>query len=214
MANSLLQGFLRFRKEAYGTPDSVMTNLVEHGQSPKYFVISCIDSRANPGTIFNAPPGTFFAHKAMGAIVRPYHHGTALAAALQFALVYNDVDTLVVLGHTGCGAVHALIEEIEDPEIASFVEVARDGLNQAKKLADNETDHNDLHRHAEEQIVLQSVENLRGYPSVRYAKEKKSITIKPWLFDMSAGDLLEYSTEEKQFLSLIHEQPVKTGTTD
>lgn len=206
MPDDLIKGFLNFREKGYQNENGLMPLLVKEGQSPDYFMISCIDSRANPGTVFDAPPGIFFSHKAMGAIVRPYHHGTALAAALQFSLIYNKVTKLIVLGHTGCGAVKALIDNIEDPEIASFVEVAREGLNAAKCLADNHTHHDDLHRHAEEQIILQSVENLKRYPSVQYASKNKELTIKPWLFDMSAGDLLEYDEEQRKFISLINKQ--------
>lgn len=203
MTNSLIEGFLKFREAAYSSPDALMPQLAKDGQSPNYFLISCIDSRANPGTIFNAPPGTFFAHKAMGAIVRPYKLGTALAAALQFALIHNKVENLIVLGHTGCGAVKALIENIEDPEISSFVAVAREGLHKAEELAGNDTDHDDLHRHAEEQIVLLSAENLKTYPSVHYALKEGRLTIKPWLFDMSHGDLLEYDEAQGKFVSLL-----------
>ena len=200
MTEALIQGFLKFREEAYNSEDGLMPYLVKHGQSPKHFIISCIDSRANPGTVFKAVPGKFFSHKAMGAIVRPYKHGTALAAALQFALHHNNVETIIVLGHTGCGAVKALINNIEDSDISSFVEVAREGLNNAKAICHDE-EH--LHRAAEEQIVLQSGKNLESYPSVKEALKENRLEIKPWLFDMSAGDLLEYDWNREKFISLI-----------
>ncbi|MCB9965127.1 MAG: hypothetical protein H6855_03500 [Rhodospirillales bacterium] len=200
---NLIKGFLEFRKKAYNGQDAVMPQLVREGQNPEYFIISCIDSRGNPGTIFNPAPGTFFAHKAMGAIVRPYKKGTALAAALQFAINYNNVKKIIVLGHTGCGAVKALIENIPDEEISSFVEVAREGLNKAKEYANNDTDHDDLYRHAEEQIALLSIENLKSYPSVRDALTRGTLTVKAWLFDMTHGDLLEYDEETQKFISLL-----------
>ena len=90
----LLLGFRKFRKDTYEGLGALMPRLVQQGQKPDYFIISCIDSRSNPGTIFRAPPGTFFAHKAMGAIVRPYKQGTALSAALQFAIKYNQVEKI------------------------------------------------------------------------------------------------------------------------
>jgi carbonic anhydrase len=204
MSDNLIEGFLKFREHTYEGHSALMPQLVREGQSPDYFIISCIDSRANPGTIFQAVPGLFFAHKAMGAIVRPYKKGTALAAALQFALNYNDVREIIVLGHTGCGAVHALIDNIEDEEIASFVEVAREGLHKAEELAGNMSDHNDLHRHAEEQIVLLSVRNLREYPSVKAALQKNKVILRPWLFDMTTGDLLEYEEKSGNFVSLLN----------
>lgn len=201
MTDALLHGFKLFRKENYGD-NGAMNRLVKNGQSPDYFIISCIDSRSNPGTVFQAAPGTFFSHKAMGAIVRPYKKGTALSAALQFALAYNKVREIVVLGHTGCGAIKAMAEQIEDDEISSFVNVAREGLEKAKLRCGCSCTHDELLRHTEEEIVLLSAENLKSYPSVDAALAQNRITIRPWLFDMTSGDLLEYKDTEKKFISL------------
>lgn len=191
MTHTLLDGFREFRAESYGEND-LMARLVREGQKPEYFIISCIDSRSNPGTIFRPEPGTFFSHKAMGAIVRPYKQGTALAAALQFALTYNDVKEIIILGHTGCGAVKALVEKLADEEISSFVDVAQKALHTAETCCDGVCTHDELLRYTEEQIVLQSAENLKGYPSVAKALTEKRAIIRPWLFDMERGNLLEF----------------------
>jgi len=201
MAKSLLQGFKLFRKENY-EGNSLMKRLVKEGQSPEYFIISCIDSRSNPGTIFRPEPGTFFAHKAMGAIVRPYKKGTALAAALQFALIHNKVKEIIVLGHTGCGAIKAMVEKIEDEEISSFINVAQEGLEKAKHRCGTSCTHDELLRHSEEEIVLLSAENLKSYPSVAKALEENRVTIRPWLFDMESGELLQYNSDFQQFVPL------------
>ncbi len=204
MAHSLLTGFQKFRAAHYECDGGLMPELVEKGQSPDYFVISCIDSRSDPGTIFQPEPGTFFAHKAMGAIVRPYKKGTALAAALQFALEHNNTKEIIVLGHTGCGAIKALVEKIDDEEISSFVDVAKSGLEKAKRNCDAiSCSHDELLRHTEEQIVLESVKNLETYPSVQKALKNKKILIKAWLFDMLSGQLLEFSTNENNFIELM-----------
>ena len=176
-----------------------MPRLVKEGQSPEYFMISCIDSRSNPGTIFNAAPGTFFAHKAMGAIVRPYKKGTALAAALQFAIEYNNIKNIIILGHTGCGAIHALVNDIDDKEITSFLDVAQSGLERAKKKCGNEYTPDRLQRCAEEEIILQSAKNLTTYPSVAKALKENRIEITPWLFSMEYGSLLEYKNIMNKF---------------
>ncbi len=196
MADTLLKGFQEFKKDAYGTDSGIMPALVRDGQDPKYFIISCIDSRANPGTIFKPAPGTFFAHKAMGAIVRPYKKGTALSAALHFALNYNNVDTLVVLGHTKCGAVKALTEGLEDEEIFEFIGVAQRALDKAKSCGCNG---DELAAKTEKEVILESVHNLKSYPSVASALKDKRVTIKPWLFDMERGTMLEYNDNNKTF---------------
>ncbi len=201
MARSLLKGFKMFRKDNY-EGNALMKRLVKDGQSPDYFIISCIDSRSNPGTIFRPEPGTFFAHKAMGAIVRPYKKGTALAAALQFALVHNKVKEIVVLGHTGCGAIKAMVEKIDDEEISSFVNVAQEGLEKAKERCGSTCTHDELLRNSEEEIVLLSAENLKSDPSVAKALEENRVVIRPWLFDMESGELLQYSADFKEFVPL------------
>ena len=201
MAKSLLQGFKLFRKDHY-EGNTLMKRLVKDGQSPEYFIISCIDSRSNPGTIFRPEPGTFFAHKAMGAIVRPYKKGTALSAALQFALVHNKVKEIIVLGHTGCGAIKAMVEKIDDEEISSFMDVAKAGMEKAQTACGTACTHEELLRHTEEEIVLLSSENLKSYPSVTNALAEDRVTIKPWLFDMDSGELLQYNQDFKEFVPL------------
>lgn len=202
MANLLLKGFKMFRKDAYEGASPIMKRLVKDGQSPDYFIISCIDSRSNPGTIFRPEPGTFFAHKAMGAIVRPYKKGTALAAALQFALIHNKVKEIVVLGHTGCGAIQAMVEKIDDEEISSFINVAQTGLEKAQARCGNSCTHDELLRNSEEEIVLLSAENLKSYPSVAKALEEDRVVIRPWLFDMETGNLLQYNYDFAEFVPL------------
>lgn len=202
MTHPLLDGFKSFCAEAYRGGEAIMPRLVEDGQSPDYFMISCIDSRSNPGTIFKAPPGTFFAHKAMGAIVRPYKKGTALAAALQFALHHNKVKEIIVLGHTGCGAIEALVEKLDDEEISSFIDVAKEGLHKAEGRCADLCTHDEMLRYTEEEIVLLSVKNLESYPSVSTAVSEGRVTIRPWLFEMVHGDLLEYDFEKKEFFSI------------
>lgn len=200
--DKLIEGFEQFRKEGYEGVEAVMPRLVEEGQSPDLFVVSCIDSRSNPGTIFSAAPGTFFTHNAMGAIVREYKKGTALAAALQFALEYNQVRDIVILGHTGCGGIKALVEKIDDEEISSFVEVATQGLEKAQARCAGICTHDELLRNAEEEIVLQSVENITHYPSVQKALAENRVMIHAWLFEMETGSLLEYSKTDKKFMPL------------
>ncbi len=204
MTQNLIEGFSEFFESEYKGQGASMPDLVANGQNPDYFIISCIDSRSNPATIFRSPPGTFFGFKAMGAIVRPYKKGTALAAALQFALTIMKVPNLIVVGHTQCGAVKALVDNTEDEEIASFMEVAQCCLHQAEEIVSEQSGEESLLRATEEQIVLASVENLKTYPSVSKALEENRLNLRGWLFDMKDGQLLEHDTKENSFLSICN----------
>ncbi len=205
MTSDLIEGFKNFKKNAYERDNPLMPLLVKNGQSPDYFIISCIDSRTNPGIIFNAQSGTFFAHKAMGAIIRPYKKGTALSAALQFSLKYSQVKTIIIMGHTHCGAIKALIEKLDDDEISDFINVAKQGLNRAKN---KQSDNVRLERRTEEEIVLLSRDNLKTYPMVKEALAKNEVDIKCWLFDMEKGNILEYNDKTRSFIVV----PLKNST--
>lgn len=195
MTDTLLEGFRSFRRFHYEGDDLLMLRLIEEGQKPEYFVISCIDSRANPATIFRTRPGTLFNFMAMGAIVLPYKQGTALSAALQFALDYGGVRRVVILGHTHCGAIKALAANIEDPEIASFIGAAHEGLERARCACGADHGHEDLLRATEKEIVLQSMRNLETYPAVARAL-KDGLEVRGWVFDMEAGRILEHTADD------------------
>ncbi len=205
MTQDLLKGLQEFKKYHYDTENSRMQMLAELGQDPKYFIISCIDSRCNPVTIFLAQPGIFFTHKAMGAIVRPYRQGTALSAALQFALEYNNIENVIIMGHTGCGAIKALAEKLDDPEISSFIEVARHAHTKAVSCCDNQ---DDIIAHTEQGVILESMENLKNYPCVKKALKERRINVKAWQFDMRSGDLYEYNTDKNGFALISVEENV------
>lgn len=196
MTQDLLQGLSEFKKYHYGSENSRMQMLAELGQDPKYFIISCIDSRCNPVTIFRAQPGIFFTHKAMGAIVRPYKKGTALSAALQFALKYNNIEHVIIMGHTGCGAIKALAEKLDDEEISSFVEVAQHAHDKAKGCCASQQE---AINHTERGVILESMDNLKQYPSVKDALENSRVTVKAWQFDIKSGDLFEYNDKQDAF---------------
>lgn len=203
MTQDLIDGAEDFKFYHYHQENEVMKNLATQGQDPKYFIISCIDSRCNPGTIFRAQPGIFFSHKAMGAIVRPYQKGTALAAGLQFAINHSTVDTIIVLGHTQCGAIKALAEKLDDPEISSFVSVAQHAHDKAEA---NHTCPDEVLSRTEEEAILESMENLKQYPSINNALAENRITLKSWQFDIKTGNLREYDEALKIFQNLNHKK--------
>jgi len=205
MTDRLLAGFQnRFRPKAYEGKKPVMSELVSYGQNPDYFIVSCADSRCDPGTIFDAQPGEFFGFKSIGAIVRPYKTGTALAASLQFAINALKVKKLLVIGHTHCGAIKALHDGTDDPEIASFIDVAHEAMDEARKTQNaNDAINNDeesLLRLAEKQVLLTSAKNLMTYPSVKNAVEAGNLHIESWIFDMDEGDILRFDPKTSEFV--------------
>ncbi len=209
MTDDLIKGAQEFKHHYYESDNDLMASLVRTGQHPKYFIISCIDSRSNLGTIFRAPPGTFFSYKAMGAIVHPHQKGTGLGAALQFAINYSKIETIIVLGHTRCGAIKALAEDIDDPEISNFINVAKQVLAKAQAYCQGS---DKLLDRAEQEAILESAENLKSYPCVAKALSEKTLSIKSWQFDIRIGDLLEYNPSTNNFEVVTLDTALDTET--
>lgn len=79
--------------------------LVKHvkGQSPKVAVLTCADSRVVPEFIFNKSIGELFVVRVAGNVAMD----PSVIASLEYAVDHLNVDILLILGHTNCGAVAA-----------------------------------------------------------------------------------------------------------
>ncbi len=102
----LLAGNRRFVADARTFPDQALVRRQElvAGQKPFATVLSCSDSRVVPEIIFDQGLGDLFVVRVAGNIV-----AGPLRASLEYAVKHLDVPLIIVLGHTGCGAVQAAL---------------------------------------------------------------------------------------------------------
>ena len=80
------------------------------GQAPFAVILACSDSRVPVEYIFDQDFGDLFVIRVAGNIVAPSQMGSAEFAAKQLG-----TRLLVVLGHTGCGAIEATLESLRQP---------------------------------------------------------------------------------------------------
>lgn len=78
----------------------------QHGQKPYAVIVSCADSRVIPECIFSAGIGDLFVIRVAGNVVDGYQLGS-----IEYAVEHLGCKLVVVLGHTGCGAVGAALQE-------------------------------------------------------------------------------------------------------
>ena len=79
-------------------------------QNPLAIVLGCSDARVPAELVFDVGPGDLFVIRVAGNIVAPSQIGSVEFAAERFG-----TPLVVVLGHTGCGAILATLEELERP---------------------------------------------------------------------------------------------------
>lgn len=96
------------------------------GQDPFAIILGCSDSRVPAEIIFDQGLGDLFVVRVAGNIVAPSQVGSVEFAAERFG-----TRLVVVLGHSGCGAVQATLETLQHstaglgPNIRSIVDRIR-----------------------------------------------------------------------------------------
>ena len=85
-------------------------NELAAGQQPLAIILGCSDSRVPAEIVFDQGLGDLFVIRVAGNIVAPSQVGSVEFAAERFG-----TRLVVVLGHSGCGALLATIEELGHP---------------------------------------------------------------------------------------------------
>jgi carbonic anhydrase len=80
------------------------------GQNPFAIILGCSDARVPAEIIFDQGLGDLFVIRVAGNIVAPSQIGS-----VEFAAERYGTKLVVVLGHTGCGAIQATLEELRRP---------------------------------------------------------------------------------------------------
>ena len=204
--DKLLAGHRRFKKKFAATPE-LFVRLAEEGQDPKVLWIGCSDSRVIPEQITGAEPGELFVMRNVANVVPPAGIGPAVGTAIEFAVLHLRVSHIVICGHTECGGIKALEEQVDvirEPHLARWVELARPALSQVKSS-----------RVPEESRYLETIKanvliqrnNLNTYRCVREALSTGDLTTHGWLYDLYTGDLLAYDDETKEWNVLLGQSP-------
>ena len=104
----LLAGNGRFAANQLTSVDHDLTILKERTvskQEPFAAVLSCADSRVPTELVFDQTIGHIFVTRVAGNLVTP-----EIIASLEYGVAVLGVKALLVLGHSGCGAVKAAMK--------------------------------------------------------------------------------------------------------
>jgi len=187
----LLSGYRRFRRDRWPERRRQFESLADTGQQPRALIVSCADSRVDPGMIFDAGPGELFVIRNVGNLVPPYtpdgaYHGTS--AALEFAVRILEVPDILVMGHALCGGVRALLEGVP-AEASDFIGPWIGLAAPAKARALARAGILDRQLCCEQETIRLSLENLSTFPWVASRLAAGTLRLSGAHFDIRSGEL-------------------------
>ncbi len=123
--NEVIGRIFKFEKHVFARHADLYGRLATDGQSPKALMISCADSRIVPELILQAEPGDLFVTRNAGNIVPPFAQANGgVSSAVEYAVLALGVTDIIVCGHSGCGAMEALLRPgalDEMPNVAAWL---------------------------------------------------------------------------------------------
>ena len=180
--------------------------MVSQGQSPRFAVVACSDSRVDPAIVLQTEPGDIFAVRNVAALVPPcegdgHYHGTS--AALEFAVTELGVGHVIVIGHAHCGGIAAMVRKQEGGKIGGqFMAAWTDLLCEAREralAADPGLDGDALLGASERQSVRLSLDNLTTFPFVQKAMAAGDLRLHGWYLNIYEGALEGWNPDTEAF---------------
>jgi len=190
----LKRGYRQFRHEYASGKQSLMEQLAQEGQKPEIMIVACSDSRVDPSLILGCHPGDLFVVRNVANIVPPYerdekHHGTS--AALEFAVYYLQIKHLIILGHSHCGGIHALLQK---KQLAQ-----NDFITHWVSLLDNENNASTNPDTVAKNTLAISYQNCLTFPWIKSRVTAGTLEIHRWFFDIQSSEIQVYSSTSKNY---------------
>lgn len=180
----LVGGNKRFEqaRSIHPRQDPALIKRLSDGQSPFATIVGCSDSRVSGEILFDQGFGDLFVARTAGQVMAQATYGT-----LEFAYLSLGTKLIVVLGHSGCGAVDAAIKRPENPpgHIVTLINAIKPAAIEVQKMNGNKLDN------AVKQNVLNQVNELRRLESVlSRGYDSGDLLIVGAVYDLSSGKVV------------------------
>ncbi|RVW53113.1 Carbonic anhydrase, chloroplastic [Vitis vinifera] len=103
-------GFIHFKIHHFDKYPDYYKQLAE-GQHPKFLVFACSDSRVSPSHVLNFKPGEAFMCRNIANLVPAFNQlrYSGVGAVIEYAVKHLEVENILVIGHSRCGGIEALM---------------------------------------------------------------------------------------------------------
>ncbi|MFJ8494744.1 SulP family inorganic anion transporter [Streptomyces sp. NPDC094038] len=137
--HELARGISAFQRDTAPLVRAELARLAREGQRPSQLFLTCADSRLVTSMITSSGPGDLFVVRNMGNLVPlpgEENGDDSVAAAIEYAVDVLKVRSITVCGHSGCGAMQALLGSGTGGAATPLGRWLRHGLPSLARLAD------------------------------------------------------------------------------
>ncbi|MDH6124576.1 SulP family inorganic anion transporter [Kitasatospora sp. GP82] len=213
----LLDGVRGFQQHTAPLVRHELARLAREGQTPSQLFLTCADSRLVTSMITNSGPGDLFTVRNVGNLVpAPYEPGAtddSVAAAVQYAVEVLEVRSITVCGHSGCGAMKALLDGVHErpgppTPLARWLRNGRGSLARLKR-APAEFAGRPVVDLAEQLCitnVVQQLDQLLANPAVERRVNTGSLRLVGMYFDFATAQAYVLDREKGRFVSVSEEE--------
>lgn len=174
---TLLAGNQRMVANRPTSIEQDLTILREHTvdkQEPFAGILACADSRVPVELVFDQTIGHLFVTRVAGNMVTP-----EVIAGLEYGVAVLGIKTLLVLGHSGCGAVKAAMKANAAPgQISALYQHLQPGVAQSGGNVDKAVEAN---------ARIQAELLRTSSPVIRDAIKAGELTVEAAVYDLATG---------------------------
>jgi carbonic anhydrase len=155
------------------------------GQRPYATILCCSDSRVPPELVFDAGFGELFVIRVAGNVITP-----EVSGSMQYAAAHLKTPLFVVLGHEGCGAIHATLDaKIHGIQPLSRVKALVDGILPALSDLDLQLPMSELLSKAVEANVRWTMHQVLESPEGRMRQKEGLLKLVGAIYEIESGRL-------------------------
>ncbi|MFE3790972.1 SulP family inorganic anion transporter [Streptomyces goshikiensis] len=221
-AGQLASGISAFQRDTAPHVRDELARLAREGQRPSQLFLTCADSRLVTSMITASGPGDLFTVRNVGNLVPlPGAEATddSVAAAIEYAVDVLKVDSITVCGHSGCGAMQALLSSTPGAPPTPLRRWLRHGLPSLERMASRHHAwariSGRLPADAVEQLcltnVVQQLEHLRAHESVARRLAEGTLELHGMYFHVGEAQAYLLSEGEDFFDCRVFDSVRPTG---
>lgn len=161
----LKEGNFRFLKNQQTPRDLIkQVEATQHGQYPFATILSCIDSRVPTELLFDQGFGDIFSIRVAGNVVNE-----DVLGSLEFGSKASGTKLIVVLGHTGCGAIKGACNDVQLGNLTKLIYKIKPAVDAVEEPNDGSL------RNAQNPEFVNKVSEKNVYLSIEKIKEESEI---------------------------------------